>query len=60
MSDKLVNVRELSKKLGLSVNTLYCWVSQRKIPYVKCGRLTKFDPGEIGRWIKDNSVKERA
>ena len=58
MSARLISVKELSGVLGLSVHTLYCWVSQRRIPYVKCGRLTRFDLSEIERWLEDNSVKE--
>jgi len=55
---RLISVKELSGVLGLSVHTLYCWVSQRRIPYVKCGRLTRFNMSEIERWLEDNSVKE--
>ncbi len=58
MSARLMSVKELSGVLGLSVNTLYCWVSQRRIPYVKCGRLTRFSLSEIQRWLEDNSFKE--
>ena len=58
MSARLMSVKELSGVLPLSVNTLYCWVSQRRIPYVKCGRLTRFNLSEIQRWLADNSFKE--
>ena len=58
VSARLISVKELSGVLGLSVHTLYCWVSQRRIPYVKCGRLTRFNMSEIERWLEDNSVKE--
>jgi predicted DNA-binding transcriptional regulator AlpA len=34
-------------------------VSQRRIPYVKMGRLTKFDLCEIDRWIASHAVKVR-
>ena len=45
--------------LEISVNTVYSWVSQRKIPFVKCGRLTKFDVQKIDEWIEKNSVEEK-
>ena len=32
------------------------WVSQRRIPFVKCGRLTKFDLKAIDKWIDKNTV----
>lgn len=53
-----MNVREVSEYLDLSVNTIYSLVSKRRIPFVKMGRLTKFDLEKIDDWIKENSVKE--
>jgi len=56
---RLINVRELSEYLDLSVNTIYCLVSQRRIPFVKVGRLTKFDLQKIDQWIEEHSVEEK-
>jgi excisionase family DNA binding protein len=55
---RLIDINELSELTGLSKNTIYCWVSQRRIPFVKCGRLTKFDLQKIEKWIEENSVEE--
>lgn len=54
----LLDVRELSELTGLSVYTLYSWINQRKIPYVKVGRLVRFEPKKIEERIEENSVKE--
>lgn len=59
MNKRLLNINELSEYIGLSTNTIYSWVSQRRIPYVKCGRLTKFDIQRIDEWIKESSVEEK-
>ncbi len=59
MNRRLLNVAELSELTGLSKNTIYCWVSQRRIPFVKLGRSTKFDLQRIEKWIEDNSVEEQ-
>jgi len=56
---RLLNVNEVSQLTGLSKNTIYCWVSQRRIPFVKIGRLTKFDLEKINQWIEENSVQEK-
>lgn len=53
---QLLNVSELSQLIGIKPNTIYHWVSQKKIPYVKIGRSTKFDISEIEGWIKESSV----
>jgi len=59
MDRRLLNVEELSEYIGLSTSTIYSWVSQRRIPFVKCGRLTKFDLQRIDEWIEESSVEEK-
>lgn len=59
MNKRLININELSEYIGLSTSTIYSWVSQRRIPFVKCGRLTKFDLQRINDWIKESSVEEK-
>jgi excisionase family DNA binding protein len=55
---RLITIWEVSALTGLSVSTLYTWVSQRKIPFVKLGRLLRFDTQAIDRWIRKNTVRE--
>jgi len=55
VNKRLIDINELSQYIGLSKNTIYSWVSQRKIPFVKCGRLTRFDLKRIDSWIEENS-----
>ncbi len=57
MQKRLITIIEASEYLGISVNTLYSWVSQKKIAYVKIGRLTKFDLRIIDKFIENNSVE---
>jgi excisionase family DNA binding protein len=57
MEKKLLSVKELAEQYGFGIDTIYKWVCQRKIPFVKCGRLTKFDPVDILAWIKSNKVE---
>lgn len=58
MEKRLLTIKELSVYLGVKPHTLYTWVSQRRIPFVKCGRLTKFDLRSIDDWISKNSIKD--
>ena len=57
MTRRLIDIKEVAAYTGLSVHTLYAMVSQRRIPFVKMGRLTKFDLQELDRWITHQSVK---
>jgi excisionase family DNA binding protein len=54
---RLLNAEELSQMIDVRRDTLYRWVSQRRIPYVKIGRSTKFDIVSINEWIKKASVE---
>ncbi len=57
MKKRLLTVAEASNYLGISVNTLYSWVSQKKIDYIKIGRLTKFDLKVIDKFIENNTTE---
>lgn len=53
---RLLTIQEVANYTGLSVHTLYAMVSQRRIPYVKVGRLTKFDLRLLDDWLKQHTV----
>ncbi len=57
MQKRLLTVKEASEYLGIKVNTLYSWVSQKKIDYVKMGRLTKFDIRVLDKYIENNTIE---
>jgi excisionase family DNA binding protein len=59
MIRRLLTIKEVADYTGLSPHTLYTMVSQRRVPFVKLGRLTKFDREEIDKWITGHSVKVR-
>lgn len=54
--NRLMSVKEVAVYTGLSPDTVYTMVSQRRIPFVKVGRLTKFDLGLLDAWIKQHTV----
>jgi len=53
---KLIQIQQAAQYTGLSPHTLYTMVSQRRIPYVKVGRLVKFDEELLDKWIKQHTV----
>ncbi len=53
---RLMSIQEAAVYTGLAVPTLYTMVSQRRIPYVKVGRLTRFDVALLDAWIKQHTV----
>jgi excisionase family DNA binding protein len=59
LKTRLLDVDGLAEYVGISKYTVYTMVSQRRIPFVKVGRLTKFDLQAIDAWISQHSVKPR-
>lgn len=53
----LWNVKQASEATGIPVNTLYGWVSRKRIPYVKVNGKLMFDPGDIRIWLDDQKVQ---
>ena len=54
---RYIGVRECAEYLGIKVSTVYSWVHLRNIPYIKMGRLVKFDILKLESWIKEKEIK---
>ena len=56
--EKLLNIDELSKMLGVTKGTIYAWVYQKQIPHVKFTKrgLLKFREKDIMDWISQKTV----
>ena len=52
--EKLVDIREAARFLAVSVSTLYGWVWQRKISFVKVGRAVRFEMSDLRKFIEEN------
>jgi excisionase family DNA binding protein len=53
---ELMDVDSAASLLKLSKQTLYTWVSQKRIPHLKVGRRTMFSPGDIKAWLDSQRV----
>ena len=42
--------------LGCTPETLRVWVSQRRVPYIKVGRLTRFRKKDLDEYLEQNFV----
>jgi len=50
--DGLLTIKELAEELKVTPSTLYAWVAQRKIPFVKLHRLVRFRRDDIAVWLE--------
>ncbi|MGH9104784.1 MAG: helix-turn-helix domain-containing protein, partial [Acidimicrobiales bacterium] len=48
---ELMDMEILAERLGDSVRHIRRLVAERRIPYLKVGRLIRFDPAEIVEWL---------
>lgn len=55
----LLTVQEAAKYLAISPSTLYGWVWQRRIVFVKVGRSLRFDLADLQEFIRANRVPAR-
>jgi excisionase family DNA binding protein len=54
--ETLIDIAELGRLTSIKAATLRKYVAQRKIPFVKVGRLVRFMPSEIEGWLASRSV----
>jgi len=56
----LLDIREVSELTGLSVSTLYHWVSQGRIPVIRLSRrCIRFRKQALEEWVATFAVKMR-
>lgn len=55
----LLNVSGAARFLAVSVSTLYGWVWQRRISFVKLGRAVRFDMADLKRFVEQNRIHGR-
>jgi excisionase family DNA binding protein len=56
---QLLNVTEAAHFLAVSPSTLYGWVWQRTIPFVKLGRALRFHKADLVEYVDRNKVHPR-
>jgi len=55
-----LDVNQLSKMLNIKPKTIYDWVHKNSIPYVKLGKLLRFDENEIRRWLESKRATKNS
>lgn len=50
--ERWYSVAEIAQHLGVSKETIYRWLDQNQIPGHKVGKLWKFSPSEVNKWVK--------
>jgi len=51
----LLNINQAAEILNIKVPTIYRWVHERKIPYVKMGNKLRFKENDLLEFIESKS-----
>ncbi|HEX7195278.1 MAG TPA: helix-turn-helix domain-containing protein [Candidatus Limnocylindria bacterium] len=54
---RLLNITQVADHLGVNVRHVRRLVYERRIPFIKWGHLIRFDPADVQRWMKANTVQ---
>ncbi len=52
---KLLTIDELAERLGVTHRHVRRLVTERRVPFLRVGRLIRFDPAKIVEWLDDAS-----
>ena len=58
MQERWLSVAEIAEHLGINPDTIYKWITRKKMPAHKLGRLWKFLASEVDQWIKAGHAAE--
>lgn len=60
MEDRWLSVDEIGTYLGVSRDTVYAWISSRKLPAHRVGRLWKFKRDEVDAWVREGGAARKS
>jgi len=57
--EKLLTAKQVSELLEVKISTVYDWVHQGIIPYVKLNRLLRFKKTDVFRWVDSHTMRPK-
>ncbi len=57
MEDRYLSVAEIAEYLGIKEDTVYKWITAKRLPAHKVGRLWKFKKDEVDEWIRQGKTR---
>ena len=54
---RLLTIDQLAEQLGITVRHVRRLIAERRVPYLKVGKLVRFDPAEIAGWLDEVRVR---
>ena len=57
--ERWLSVQEIATHLGVKTETVYVWVSKKRMPAHKVGRLWKFKVSEVDAWVHSGKAAQK-
>lgn len=57
--EHLLSAQEIAAHLGMKTKTVYVWVSKKRMPAHKVGRLWKFKVSEVNNWVQSGKAAQK-
>ena len=58
MDERWLSVDEIATYLGVSRDTVYKWISRKRLPAHKVGKLWKFSTREVDDWVRSGGATD--
>ncbi|WP_417335924.1 helix-turn-helix domain-containing protein [Halobacteriovorax marinus] len=55
----LLNIQEASEFLNIKISRLRTAIFKNEVPYLKIGRLVRFDPSDLTEWIQEKKEESK-
>lgn len=56
--DRWLSVAEIADHLGVKRTSVYKWITRKRMPAQKVGRLWKFKIDEVDEWVRSGKAAE--
>lgn len=56
MAEPWLSADDIAEHLGVTKDTVYAWITDKRMPAHKVGRLWKFQTSEVDEWVRNGSA----
>ena len=56
MAEPWLSADDIAAHLGITKDTVYTWITDKRMPAHKVGRLWKFQTSEVDEWVRNGSA----
>lgn len=58
MPEPWLSADDIAAHLGVTKDTIYAWIAEKRMPAHKVGRLWKFQASKVDQWVRGNGAAD--